>query len=138
MQSVFTDKGKKPGDADLKKALGKHYALWQDIAEFVKQSFPEVKEEWNYSGEKYGWGFRLKDKKRVIVYLLPREGFFKVAFVFGQKASEVVFSASISETIKDELKAAKAYAEGRGIRLEVKNKSQLADIQKLISIKLAH
>ena len=38
--------------------------------------------------------------------------------------------------IKTELKAAKVYAEGRGIRIEVRNKSKDSDIQKLIKFKI--
>ena len=37
-----------------------------------------------------------------------------------------------------ELKNAKVYAEGRGIRLDVKDQSTLKDLKKLISIKISH
>jgi hypothetical protein len=62
--------------------------------------------------------------------LLPRDGFFKVALVFGQKATELILASTVSEDLKNELKAAKVYAEGRGIRVEVKNKSIIDDIKK--------
>ena len=72
-----------------------------------------------------------------MIYLLPREVFFKVALVFGQKATELILASTVSEDLKNELKAAKVYAEGRGIRVEVKNKSIIDDIKKLIAIKIA-
>ena len=102
----------------------------------MRSIFLEVVEEWNYSGDKFGWSFRLKDKKRVLVYLLPRDKFFKVAFVFGQKATDAIFESPISENIKSEIRSAKVYAEGRGIRVDVKNKSVIHDIEKLIEIKI--
>lgn len=69
--------------------------------------YPNGLEEWNYPGKKYGWSYRIKDKKRAIIYFLPRENYFKVAFVFGQKATDIVLESDISGKIKTDLKMAK-------------------------------
>ena len=136
--SIFLDKKKIPEDDDLKSSLGETYELWQRTMEFVSRNYAKPLEEWNYSGDKYGWSFRMKDKKRAILYFLPRDGFFKVAFVFGQKATDVINKSCISEVIKEELKSARIYAEGRGIRIAVKNEAIMNDIFELITIKLAN
>ena len=44
--------------------------------------------------------------------------------------------SSISLEIKNELKQATKYAEGRGIRIDMKNDSILPNIKRLIEIKL--
>lgn len=88
------------------------------------------------TSEKFGWSFRMSDKKRVIIYLLPRDNFFKVAFVFGQKAFDRILESKINSTITSSLQEAKVYAEGRGIRIDVQDKSLIKDIKKLITIKL--
>lgn len=82
--SIFTDKSKVPNNKNLVNRLGESYALWQQIREFVYHQYPNGKEDWNFPGKKYVWSFRIKDKKRAIIYLLPRQNYFKVAFVFGQ------------------------------------------------------
>ncbi|HJY12820.1 MAG TPA: DUF3788 family protein, partial [Flavobacterium sp.] len=64
--------------------------------------------------------------------------FFKAAFVFGQKATEKILESNISDKIKAGLLAAKAYTEGRGIRIEVRDRSNFKDIEKLIKIKIDH
>lgn len=138
MKSIFTDKETTPTTNDLKKALGDTYDIWQSLIKYVKKAYPEASEEWKYASEKFGWSFRISDKKRVLIYLLPRGQFFKVAFVFGNKACDAIFLSDISETLINELKAAKVYAEGRGIRIEVKDTFGVDDIKKLITIKLAH
>lgn len=135
MKSVFIQKATKPLTEDLKKVLGDTFELWMILSEFTKKSNPDSFEEWKYSGDKYGWSFRIRDKKRVLIYLLPREKFFKIAFVFGQKATNNIFESNIAEHLINEIKLAKAYAEGRGIRIEVREKSIMADIKKLITIK---
>lgn len=137
MTSIFTDKTKEPSEAELKHALGGTYELWIQLSKYTKASNPHAFEEWKYSGVKYGWSFRVCDKKRVIIYLLPRDQYFKIAFVFGQKATDKVIESNISQIIKDELIAAKVYAEGRGIRIDVRDDSNIKDFQALIHIKIS-
>ena len=101
MKSIFTDKNKLPNDNDLKKSLGDTYQLWQLIKDYVISKYPKGFEEWSCSN--YGWSLRIKDEKRAIVYLLPRDRFFKVAFVFGQKATDMIMKSQIANSIKTEL-----------------------------------
>lgn len=136
--SVFTSKTVVPGDGDLFVELRETYDLWNTIRNHVHKLYPDSTDEWHYSGKKFGWSFRIKDKKRVIVYLLPREGYFKAAFIFGQKATDAAMSSKIRDDIKEQLQLAKAYREGRGIRIAVRDAGILKDIRELIAIKLAH
>jgi hypothetical protein len=136
-KSVFMNKGTIPTDAEVEQLLGENISHWNDIVDFVVMRYPKAIKEWCYAGKNYGWSFRLKDKKRVIIYLLPRDNFFKVAFVFGQKATDMIMDSTISSDINKELASAKVYAEGRGIRIDVKGKLILEDIKKLIEIKLS-
>lgn len=136
--SVFTDKTIEPTEAGLKDKLGTSFGLWQTISKIVYEKYPNGLAEWNFPGKKYGWSFRIKDKRRAIIYLLPRENYFKVAFVFGDKAVNQIMTTSINNKIKTEIESAKKYAEGRGIGIEVKNKNIIPDIEILIDIKLAY
>ena len=136
--SLFDDKSKQPTEQMLAKAIGKQYQLWKDIAEYVIEKYPKAIKEWKYPGAKYGWSFRLKDKKRNIIYMGPREDHIMVAFVFGDKGVGAVQKSSLPQSIKNELQNAKKYVEGRGIRLEVRNKTDVANIKTLVNIKLAN
>jgi hypothetical protein len=138
MKSIFTHKSEIPTETQLQEALGATYPYWQTFAEHTLKLYPEAETEWHFTSEKFGWSYRVKDKKRVIIYLLPRKQFFKVAFVFGQKANDAFMESNISESIKTELQAAKVYAEGRGIRIEIKYESWLKDILNLIEIKIKY
>lgn len=136
MKSIFTEKQTEPTETDLENVLGDTFSMWKELAAYTREMYPNALEKWHFSGEKYGWGFRISDSKRVLVYLLPRDRFFKVAFVFGQKATDVILKSTISETIKTELMEAKAYAEGRGIRIEVRDTKQIDDLKTLIHVKI--
>ena len=136
--SIFKDKKKLPGNDDLAEALGGSCELWRSLRDYVHLKFPAAFDEWSYSSEKNGWSFRIKDKKRAIVYLLPRGGFFKAAFVFGQKATDKIMASPVADAIKTELAAARVYAEGRGIRIDIRAGSVIDDIKTLIDVKLAN
>jgi hypothetical protein len=134
--SIFEDKSVRPDDQMLAEALQASYKWWQEIKEFVIQQYPQASEEWNHSGKNYGWGFRLKDKKRAIIYLTPSDKFFLFSVVFGKKATQEALHSNISEDIKKIINEAPVYAEGRGIRLEIRSAAIIADLKKLILIKL--
>jgi hypothetical protein len=138
MKSVFTDKEITPTTKDLNDALATTASLWHDLESFTKSKFPGATADWKFSGDKFGWSYRISDSKRVILYLLPRHGFFKVALVFGQKATDQIMASDIAQEIKEELSTAKAYAEGRGIRIAVADAVKITDIKKLIEIKISH
>lgn len=138
MISIFTDTSIQPDEQELQKALNNTYPLWNAIKEYTLKKAPAATQQWKHSGTKFGWGFRISDKKRVLVYLLPREGFFRVAMIFGQKAVDALIAADIADNIKTELLAARPFAEGRGIRLEVKGLCVLEDIRQLIDIKISN
>jgi hypothetical protein len=135
---IFIEKEIIPTESALKEALGDKYKLWQLVRNYTVEKYPAAVQEWNFPGKKFGWSFRIKDKKRAIVYLLPLKGYFKVAFVFGPKAMANVLQSNVSQEIKTELENAVPYAEGRGIRIEVKNSEIFKDIKQLIEIKIAN
>ena len=136
--SVFTEKSKVPEEKELKAALADKFELWKETETYVHKIYPAANGEWNYPGPKYGWSYRIKDKKRAIIYLLPHDKYFMAAFVFGQKAYDEIIKSDIADFIKTELSCAKVYAEGRGVRIEVKDNSIIEDIKKLVEIKLKY
>jgi hypothetical protein len=134
--SIFPHKESEPTDEDLQLAFGDSYDIWTRLNDFVFERYPKGILDWNYPGKKWGWNYRIKDKKRAIIYFLPRENYFKVALVFGQKAYDMIMESNISAEIKNDLQEATKYAEGRGIKVDVKNDQIIPDIMKLVEIKL--
>ncbi|NND05989.1 MAG: DUF3788 family protein [Saprospiraceae bacterium] len=136
--SISPDKHVKPNEKDLVLKLGHTYQLWSDIHDYVMEVDPKGKSDWNFPGKKYSWSYQIKYNRRAIIYFLPREQFFRVTFVFGQKATDQILQSDVKADIKDELKQARKYPEGRGISLDVRNEKILPDIFTLIDIKLAN
>jgi len=134
--SVFLDKSTVPTEAMLIEALGNTKHLWDNIAQWVQDNYPPVTEEWTYAGKNYGWSFRLKQKKRTILYFIPQDGYFPNAFVFGDKAVEVILQGNFPEEVKQDLRAARKYAEGRGIRIAVQGEDEVKVVTGLVEVKM--
>lgn len=133
--SIFDEKANQPSDDVLSKTLGEIYPVWNDLKNYALSKNNDYYEEWSFTGKNYGWGFRIREKKRVIVYMTPNKDHFLFSVVFGEKATNEALESEISKDIKGIISSAKVYAEGRGIRMEVKNKMIVSDLKKLIDIK---
>jgi len=133
---IFNQKDKEPQEDELLKLMGKTYPLRKELISFIEDNFGSLVLEWKYYGQKSGWIQKNLLKKRNLFFFIPHKNNFKVGFVFGDKAVAVIEKSSVSKEIIDELKNAKKYAEGRGLRLAINNKKILEEAKKLVSIKI--
>ena len=136
--SVLDDKSTEPSVEQVKEVLGRSFASWEAIKQYVSGRCGEIVEQWNFPGAKYGWSMRLKFKKRTILYLIPCHKHFMAAFVFGDRAVAAVEESKLPKSIITMLREARKYAEGRGIRLEIRKKADVEHIKTLTEIKLAN
>lgn len=134
--SFFEDKATIPDDKMLAKALGKSNRLWQEIKKNLKAEYGELTEEWKFYGRKSGWILKTLQKKRNLFFFIPLKGSFQVSFVFGEKAVAAVQKSGLPKEIITELKNARKYVEGRGLRIDVKNSTDIENIKKLVEIKI--
>ena len=120
--NVFIDKLAKPDDQALVSALGKTYPLWAEIEKHIATTLGESVEEWKYYGLKSGWTMKTLYKKRNLFFFTACEGYFRIAFVFGDRAVAEIVSSDLPKAVIEEITNAKKYAEGRGIRIDVKTR----------------
>jgi hypothetical protein len=136
--SIFTDKSKAPDARALSRALGAKAALWKEIESALRSSLGDLVVEWKHYGARSGWILKLLLKKRNLFFLTPGDGHFGVAFVFGDKAVEAIAAGGFADSLVAELQAARKYAEGRGLRIEVESAADVRTVAALARIKAAH
>jgi hypothetical protein len=136
MSRLFLDKSKKPDDELLAKALGASYKYWQEIKTTLENQYGPLVEEWKYYGINSGWTLKLLLKKRNLFFFGPYDKYFIIAFVFGDKAVRAIEESDLPSKMIQELKNAKRYVEGRGLRIEVKKRAEVTKIVKLVAMKL--
>jgi len=135
--SIFTDKLKTPDARALSRVLGVKAALWKEIETDLRAALGDLAVEWKHYGAKSGWILKLLLKKRNLFFLTPGDGHFRVAFVFGEKAVEAIAEGGFAASLVGELQAARKYAEGRGLRIEVESDADVRTVVALAKIKAA-
>ena len=136
--NAFIGKPEKPGDSELSAVLGPSRALWDQLLDDLSSENLITGWDWHTYSVKAGWSLRLQRKQRNIVYLIPCEGLFLAAFVFGDKALAAIRAGKFPRPVIQLIDAAKKYGEGTGVRLEVKSPKHLVTVKKLAAIKVAN
>ena len=136
--SAFDDKSKQPRSSDLRKTLSRTSAHWYNLISYIAAEYPPLDETWSFSGANWGWSLRLKQKKRTVLYMTPCKGYFLVGFALGEKAVEAAHGSALSHSILAVIDGAKKYAEGRAVRIEIRNKQDLENVKELSLIKMAN
>ena len=136
MSSAFMDKSSPPDDKALSGVLGNSFKTWVEIRDSVRREHGPAVEEWKYYGAKSGWTLKFLLKKRNLFFLSAQEKFFRIAFIFGDSAVDTIAKSDLPPALIREVKEAKRYAEGRGLRLEIRSRSSVRDVLKLVDIKV--
>jgi hypothetical protein len=135
-QNAFAGQAEQPTQKAVESALGNSWVLWKQLVAERKQEQNLDGEEWNSSGLKYGWSFRLQLKRRNIVYLGPRSGSFVASFVLGDKAIAVARKSRLPAYVLKMIAEAKRYGEGTPVRIEVSKPEDLEPVKTLAKIKV--
>jgi len=136
--SAFDDKTRPPKEDELTATLGKTYILWNELKKRITSRFTPLSIEWRFSSKATGWGLRLKQEKRAVLYMTPCQGYFLASFALGEKAVKAARESGLPAPVLAVIESAKKYAEGRGVRLEVRSAGDVQNIEKLAHIKMTN
>jgi hypothetical protein len=133
--SVFGDKTIRPDEQMIAEALAERKPLWDSLKEHMAAHHKSMSEEWKFYTKEAGWTLVVKSGKRTLIYLIPTDGFFKVNFVFGEKAVNMAQNADLPEYVIKQISEATPYVEGRSFMIDVKYDADIATAVRLIEIK---
>ncbi len=136
--SAFADKLNPPQPQQLAATLARTSVHWTKLKAIIERRFGPVSFEWGFTSKTTGWGLRVKSEKRTILYLTPCEGYFLASFALGEKAVKAAHESNLPATVLEIINSAKKYAEGRGVRLEVKSAGDVRNVEKIAIIKMAN
>lgn len=138
LTNAFVNQPTEPTESALAAALGPAHPLWVKLVGNLFDSGHIDGQEWNSYSPKAGWSLRLKRGQRNIVYLSPGAGGFMASLALGDKALKVARERGLSPAVLKLLKAARKYAEGTAVRIEVKKASDLVSVERLVAAKVAN
>lgn len=135
--SHFADKAELPSEEALAAVLGASAPVWRDLIARIDRGFAPVTVEWGYSSKTIGWGLRVKQHDRMILSMIPREGHFLASFALGEKAVTRLRESKLPAAVRAAIDGAPKYAEGRGVRIEVRTARDAAAIETIAGAKMA-
>lgn len=111
------------------------YVIWDELQSYVKAKYPNITGEWKYYGKASGWCFKLISEKRNLLFFIPLKGCFRVRIILGEKVVTCAEAAGLPDEVKEVIRAATPYVEGRGVDIDVNRREQLESIKILVKIK---
>ena len=136
IENAFGGQKVRPTEKALAGVLGATLPLWKRLVDELKEGSKIDTAEWHTSSAKYGWSLRLQLKKRNIVYLGPRQGYFVAAFALGDRAVAVARKSDLPQEVIQNINMAKRYAEGTAVRIDVKKPADVDVVKILAKIKI--
>ena len=120
--SIFEDKAVMPDDSMVGGVLAESFPLWTGLRNYVQESYPDVKGEWKHYGKSSGWVFKLLSKKRNLLFFIPKNECFRLRFGVSEKVAPCIETADLPDIIKEAVRIATPYTEGRSIDLDFYSK----------------
>lgn len=133
--SAFHDEACLPTDDAVRHVLGDAYATWAQLLALVVEHIGSVREVWKYTSANAGWGLRVLQRDRVILYMTPQPSQFIVSFALGERAVAAARTAELSAHVLEAIEKAPRYAEGRGVRIPVRDSRSIWTLTRLARIK---
>lgn len=78
--SVFDSKMVVPDNKMLAYELGESMQYLESIQMEIQNNYGDLTPEWKHYGAKSGWILKLFSKKLNVLFVIPMQGYFRVAF----------------------------------------------------------
>lgn len=134
--AAFPDAKHRPDDTALASALGGSFAPFGQVVERLHALHPEVTGAWKYH-PKVGWYQVQVQRKRRLVYLVPKHEAFRLSLLLGRQAIAALKAGPFAARVTKLLKNAKRYPEGTAFNFD-DNQVDPDLVTALIEAKIAH
>ncbi|HEY0305149.1 MAG TPA: DUF3788 family protein [Longimicrobiales bacterium] len=131
-KSVPSHVARPPTTRGLNALLGESYGAFKALT----QRGSAVTGEWRQYSTTSPWVLKVSQGDRTLFYATPKVGAFEVTVVLGQRATEAALTGRVSKKLHATIRAARAYAEGRPVRVLVTGQGDLAGVEQLVAVKL--
>lgn len=102
-ENIFKIKDEPPDETGIKKIIKEKYLLIDAIRQFIREDIGETNEEWKFYGIKNGWVLKTFLIKRNLFFTSIHDGYFKISFVFGDKAMNSIMESKVTDKTKKSL-----------------------------------
>jgi hypothetical protein len=120
-----------PSASDVAVLLGKAHAHFQ-----VLTSRTGVACEWRRYSKTAPWVVKVVEGDRTLFYIAPKPGHFEVTVVLGERAVAAALAGRVAKKLHSSIREARAYVEGRPVRVLVRSQADVRAVEQLVAVKL--
>ena len=121
-----------PSDAELRRLLGRRYALFERVA----HPRPGVAGEWRSYKKGAPPVLKVLEGKQTLYYVRPDSVAVHVSFLLSRRACEGASAARLPARLRSAIESAQVFPEGRAVRLAMHRVAEVADVTALLAVKL--
>lgn len=133
--SIFDIKEIVPEEDDLEKVLKDSIDLWNQLMNYLEEEYGPITSEWKFYSKKSGWSYRVSNKKRNLIFLIPNDEYFIATINMSLKVVQILLDIDLPEEIKNTIKTTKNYKEGKSVLINIKNEKDLKNIKTMLEIR---
>jgi hypothetical protein len=112
--------------------LGRRYPLFDRVA----HPGPSAAGQWRCYKKGTPPVLKVVDGKRTLYYVRPDRDAVHVSFLLTRRASDAALAGRLSGRLRDAIRSAQEFPEGRAVRLELRRLAEVADVEALLAVKL--
>ena len=120
-----------PTVSDVSALLGKSHAHFQVLTQRTGAVC-----EWRRYTKAAPWVLKVSEGGRTLFYIAPKAGHFEVTVVLGERAAAAALAGRVGKKWHASIREAKAYVEGRPVRVLVRTKADVRAVEDLVAVKL--
>jgi hypothetical protein len=128
-----------PTSEDIKQYIGQGSELWLDLISYLENTYHvSPKNSYSKCAAQPGWNIKFQKSGKSLCTLYPMEGYFIALVVAGAKEETEVemMLTTLTLYVKDLYNKTSFSCGGRWLMIDVKDKSILEDVKRLISVRV--
>jgi len=135
--SSFVDRTQEPSREEVRKALGKGCAAWDELEGHLAE-LHGLKGAFHFMyGQRYGWALRFERAGKLVLAMYPNRDRVTVQIILGRGQVAQATAMRLPARIAKALKLAKDYPEGRWLFVPVNSCQGAREMRSLIALKLS-
>jgi hypothetical protein len=128
---AFVDKQHQPTIEAMIVSVRSKRPLWEGLKQFIEENY-RVKQDFAFYGKNYGWALRFRRGGRALAAFYPSIDSFTVQIIIGQAQLEEALQLRLGAKVRDILRNARAFTEGRWLLIPVESEQDCCDVQRLL------
>ncbi len=108
-----------------------------DVLDHVSHQTGLCHKLWKFYGKKHGWQLKCIKRKKAVLYMVPKDGFFSAGLALNAKAFAALDDSELPPEVVAEIKGGPGASEGQPARFELTDGAHVENIKTLVGVMLA-